>query len=94
MSDDLISRQAAIDEIDDWWITVDDNRHPVDVIKVLPSAQPEIVRCGECVYRRRCMLQHFVESNAVDSTKIDWSEWYCADGVRDISKSDDRREKE
>lgn len=54
----------------------------------------EVVRCDECAYRRRCMLQHFVESNAVDGTKIDWSEWYCADGVRDISKSDERREKE
>ena len=42
MSNDSISRQAAIEAIDDWWITVDDNRHPVDVIKVLPSAQPEI----------------------------------------------------
>ena len=42
----------------------------------------EIVRCKDCVYHRKCMLQHFVESNAVDSTKIDWSEWYCADGVR------------
>ena len=55
----------------------------------------EVVRCDECAYRRRCMLQHFVESNAVDGTKIDWSEWYCADGVRDIniqSKSDERRE--
>ena len=45
----------------------------------------QVVRCEECVYRRRCMLQHFVESNAVDSTKIDWNEWYCADGVRDIN---------
>lgn len=41
MKDDLISRQAAIDAVDDWWITVDDNRHPVSVIKALPSAQPE-----------------------------------------------------
>lgn len=46
--DDSISRQAAIEAIDDWWITVDDNRHPVDVIKALPSAQPEIVRCEYC----------------------------------------------
>ena len=37
----LIDRQAAIDAIDDWWITVDDNRHPVDVIKALPPAQSE-----------------------------------------------------
>ena len=91
---DLISRQAAIDAIDNWWMIVDDNRHPVDVIKALPSAQPEIVRCWECFYRRRCMLQHFVESNAVDGAKIDWSKWYCADGVRDISKSGERQEKE
>ena len=39
--DDSISRQAAIDAIDNWWMIVDDNRHPVDVIKALPSAQPE-----------------------------------------------------
>ena len=95
MSNDSISRQAAIEAIDDWWITVDDNRHPVDVIKALPSASSEIVRCEECVYRRRCMLQHFVESNAVDGKPIDWSEWYCADGVWDINvprKSDGKRE--
>ena len=46
MKDDSISRQAAIDAIDDWWITVDDNRHPVSVIKALPSAQPEITPDG------------------------------------------------
>lgn len=45
---DSISRQAAIEAIDDWWITVDDNRHPVDVIKALPSTQSEIVRCVDC----------------------------------------------
>lgn len=55
------------------------------------NADP-VVRCGECAYRRRCMLQHFVESNAVDGAKIDWSEWYCADGVLDISKSDGESE--
>ena len=53
----------------------------------------EVVHCEECAYRRSCMLQHFVESNAVDGAKIDWSDWYCADGVRDISKSDERLEK-
>ena len=52
MKDDLISRQAAIDAVDDWWITVDDNRHPVSVIKALPSAQPEIIRCRDCKYWR------------------------------------------
>ena len=42
----------------------------------------EVVRCEECVYHRKCMLQHFVESNAVDGAKIDWNKWYCADGER------------
>ena len=37
------------------------------------DAEP-VVRCGECVYRRRCMLRHFAD---------DWSEWYCAEGVRE-----------
>jgi hypothetical protein len=51
---DLISRQAAIDAIDDWRITVDDNRHPVDLIKALQPAQPEpdwteiTVVCDNC----------------------------------------------
>ena len=64
-------------------------RFVVDVneIEKQPTVNADpVVRCEECAYRRRCMLQHFVVSNAVDSTKIDWSEWYCADGVRDISK--------
>ena len=38
---DIINRQVAIDAINDWWITVGDKRHPADVIKALPSAQPE-----------------------------------------------------
>ena len=76
----------------DWMPTVDAN-HIADDGKKVDAVS--VVRCGECAYRRRCMLQHFVESNAVDGTKIDWSEWYCAYGVRDTnvpSKSDERRE--
>ena len=53
---DLISRQAAIDALRDYLI---EKRCPDDgtltcrlieneVINKLPSAQPEIVRCGEC----------------------------------------------
>lgn len=101
MMDDLISRQAAIDAIITLWANKPFGNPALTEIKEcverVPSAQAEVVRCGECVYRRRCMLQHFVESNAVDSTKIDWSEWYCADGVWDINvprKSEERREKD
>ena len=59
-------------------------------IDCAPTVDTEpVVRCGECVYRRRCMLRHyFAESNAVDSTKIDWSEWYCAEGVREERYAD------
>ena len=107
--DDCISRQAAIDAIEEYadrlqmvnWkenpnvpYKVHSLNWCINTIRDLPSAQPEIVRCWECFYRRRCMLQHFVESNAVDGAKIDWSKWYCADGVRDISKSGERQEKE
>lgn len=42
----------------------------------------KVVRCKYCVHHRKCMLQHFVESNAVDGAKIDWNKWYCPDGIR------------
>ena len=68
---DTISRQAAIDAIDDWWITVDDNRHPVSVIKALPSAQPEIVHCEECAYRK---------DNFMGDWCTCWCGWTSLDG--------------
>ena len=92
---DLISRQAAIEAVEhitsSMSVCVNTNechgmkrmqRQVVIELANLPSAQPEIVRCEECAYRRSCMLQHFVESNAVDGAKIDWSDWYCASGER------------
>lgn len=57
--DDQISRQAAIDEIDGWIKAFWENGHKEsaadarlikDGIIQLPSAQPEIVRCGDCKY--------------------------------------------
>ena len=78
----LIGAEAAINGM----------REQINRMVIINSEKVSVVRCGECAYRRRCIL---LESNAVDSTKIDWSEWYCADGVRDInvpSKSDERRE--
>ena len=103
---DLISRQAAIESIDEivcsMSVCINSDYYngmrkmkdmALHAIEKQPTVNSDpVVRCGECAYRRRCMLQHFVESNAVDGTKIDWSEWYCADGVRDInvpSKSDE-----
>ena len=52
MNNDLISRQAAIDVADAVWsVTGDKNVAKVwDQIKDLPSAQPEIIRCKDCIY--------------------------------------------
>ena len=49
---DLISRQAAINVTDAVWsVTGDKNVAKVwDQIKDLPSAQPEIIRCKDCIY--------------------------------------------
>ena len=49
---DLISRQAAIDIIEDFphgdvW-NVESMEEMVDRIKQLPSAQPEIIQCKDC----------------------------------------------
>ena len=55
---DLISRQVAIDEwkndfkgyINALNIPKDDYNGIMEYIDELPSAQPEIVRCGQCKY--------------------------------------------
>ena len=63
MSDDLISRQAAIDALGEKPLVWDDFSDfdlgkaaqwsdDVDAIKALPSAQPEIIRCRDCKYWR------------------------------------------
>ena len=39
----------------------------------------EVVRCKDCKYNNRCMLQSFVRDNAVEPITDDW---FCADGVR------------
>lgn len=49
---DLISRQAAIDEIKalyEWHEIVTEDR-AIDHFKRLPSAQPEIIRCKDCKF--------------------------------------------
>ena len=58
MSEDLISRQAAIDEAKEWidavYFEENDKRERkaiecfIGSLKNIPSAQPEIVRCKDC----------------------------------------------
>ena len=58
---DLISRQAAIDALNDVSKHYTDKGrewHPhvnfmIDAIKELPSAQPEIIRCKDCKHWRQ-----------------------------------------
>jgi len=58
---DLISRQAAIAEFSCCELTPDggiDANYAIDFLKCMPSAQPEIIACGDCKYwichDRRC----------------------------------------
>ena len=51
MSDDTISRQAAIDAVKQReWLTEDAKEILEEVLTQLPSAQPEIIRCKDCRY--------------------------------------------
>ena len=53
---DCISRDAAIDAVNEWLKLYAINRTMSnvtsiqDILRQLPSAQPEIVRCKECIY--------------------------------------------
>ena len=66
---DLISRQAALSkprivEVDGgiaYVVSVKD-------IKELPSAQPEIIRCGECKYKKDHHYEDFGEEPHIKST--------------------------
>ena len=59
MKDDLISRQAAIDGVKTLHDVAWKNWHEptlsanvvLDMIRELPSAQPEIVLCKDCKYQ-------------------------------------------
>ena len=49
---DCISRQAAIDALLAWMNDPEDDRDSAfDVLKQLPSAQPEIIVCEDCKWR-------------------------------------------
>lgn len=90
MSNDLISRQAAIDIClqycpdDDGTCSRngDDLRNMLDEIEALPTVDAvRVVRCGECKWwHEECMRPHPIKE-----------EWYCAGGerrVRDLPAAD------
>lgn len=74
--DDLISRQAAIEVVQ--------NRHMmlskekvllINDLEKLPSAQPEIIRCKDCGKREVCRTSTVWAVAPSD-------DWFCADAER------------
>lgn len=73
MKDDVISRQAVIDALiagEPYGIEYNINK-----IRELPSAQLEIVRCGECATRDKWGCPWWKDEVRPD-------DWFCADGER------------
>ena len=77
---DLISRQAAIDDIcNQCSMTqagdrcIDDFCRDIRVLKKLPSAQPEIVRCKDCT---KCQIDSIFHDYWCEGKKV-WKDHYC-----------------
>ena len=92
---DLISRQAAIEEIARWIGYIDEDMilRIRTGLKKLPSAQPEIVRCGECKWwdkkgdspvgychaaKHSCYSEHW----EIEIYRTYKEDFFCADGER------------
>ena len=80
---DLIERQKAIDVADAVWsVTGDKNVAKVwDQLKDLPSAQPEIIRCKDCIYfTPEKSGEHWNVCRFYDAPKT--ADGYCNDAER------------
>ena len=82
MSNDTISRQAALDAIckctDIFINNLQTMVYKADAYKALtnlPSAQPEIIRCKDCIKRDYCRKTNIWAVPPDD-------DWYCADAER------------
>ena len=80
---DLISRQAAIDAVNAHYDDEYFNFYTVmDILKQLPSAQPEIIRCKDCEYGEQDEVgRWFCRSLGCQIGNEDGS-GYCADAER------------
>ena len=76
---DLIDRQKAIDALIDalaWtWSGTWSEKAAIDAIKNLPSAQPKIIYCGDCRYKR-FLLMGRKENRCRKVVKIFLIRWY------------------
>ena len=92
---DLISRQAAIAEIARWIGYIDEDMilRIQAGLKKLPSAQPEIVRCGECKwwdkegdspvgYCHAAKHSYYSEHWEIEIYRTYKEDFFCADGER------------
>ena len=88
---DLIDRQAAIDAlleevrlVDGYYVENDeviDKDDAVEAMRLLPSAQPEIIRCKDCKYNdynRRRMSVRWLPCMDVRTG----SNWFCGSAER------------
>lgn len=72
---DLINRQDAIDALhEEFYYELKDLKMAVDVIKNLPSAQPEIIRCKDCKWKYEHNCTRAVEVFVNDDCYCSWAE--------------------
>ena len=89
---DLIDRQVAVDAIQQHredvlggyeydegvaFVYAAAHNHIIDVIKHLPSAQPEIIRCKDCRHNHDCNIQYHAQAG---------EEFYCGVAERRIDE--------
>ena len=82
---DLISRKWLIECVEDGWIKFDTekdtNRYIHLVRDIAPSAQPEIIRCKDCMYWHEPPADDGFNSCEVDAL-VRHEMFFCADGER------------
>lgn len=96
MKDDLISRQAAIKVIDAVF-PVDPMKSEYaqgiacgaalakTYVEQLPSAQPEMIRCKECIYFDKyidCKEMYQWDGFCADWARNTYENWYCSRAER------------
>ena len=90
---DLISRQAAIDRIQGTGYADAIKNNLMLILRLLPSAQPEIIRCTECKHYReydseyvanavvvQCMADRYPISETIPDG------WFCAGAERKVDE--------
>ena len=93
--DDLISRQAAIDAIDECycggedscgepWIYQENAVEAIQMIEPIPPAEPQIIRCKDCKNWDTTWTNDFSPNYhycpMVDGVRKE--DWFCADAER------------